>query len=218
MKSKILSSALAAVLAASAAWGEDTFTPTGSMPETHDAHTATLLPNGRVLVAGGSFGDDSVLASATLYNPVSGSWNSMGSMAAGRYWHTATLLPNGKVLVAGGSLASAELYGPAGSSTPTPPAVAPVTVTIAGKKKVGKATSQTYKIKGTTSANATEVRVAVGKGKAGKKVKKKAKLIGTKWKYTVRNLQPGTTTPIKVKAFTADARVSAEAKIKIKRQ
>jgi hypothetical protein len=75
-----------------------------------------LLPNGKVLVAGGYNG--SFLTSAELYDPASGSWTATGSLNTARYLHTATLLPNGKVLVAGGSasggyLASAELYDPA---------------------------------------------------------------------------------------------------------
>jgi hypothetical protein len=74
-----------------------------------------LLPNGKVLVAGGYVG----LSSAELYDPASGTWTATGSLATGRSYHTATLMPNGKVLVAGGIdsngswLASAELYGPA---------------------------------------------------------------------------------------------------------
>jgi N-acetylneuraminic acid mutarotase len=81
-------------------------------------HTATLLPNGQVLVAGGIDASATPLASAELYNPATGIWTGTGSMAEAREGHTATLLPNGEVLVAGGStnLAScsstAELYNP----------------------------------------------------------------------------------------------------------
>ena len=94
-----------------------TWTATGSLATARDDHTATLLPNGKVLVAGGYDGSGT-LASAELYDPASGTWTATGSLATARYRHTATLLPNGKVLVAGGSdnsgaLASAELYDPA---------------------------------------------------------------------------------------------------------
>ncbi len=80
-----------------------------------ESHTATLLPDGRVLVAGGE-GDASTsagfaLASAELYDPVSGTWSATASMAAAHREHTATLLPDGRVLVAGGA-PSAELYDP----------------------------------------------------------------------------------------------------------
>jgi hypothetical protein len=79
--------------------------------------TATLLPSGDVLVAGGYNFDDGYLSSAELYDPATGTWTATGSMAAARAAHTATLLPSGDVLVAGGSngvaLSSAELYDPA---------------------------------------------------------------------------------------------------------
>jgi hypothetical protein len=79
-------------------------------------HTATLLPNGKVLVSGGYIAN-SALASAEVYDPASGTWSATTSMATPRHAYTATLLPNGKVLVTGGwnysSLASAEVYDPA---------------------------------------------------------------------------------------------------------
>jgi N-acetylneuraminic acid mutarotase len=89
---------------------------TGSMATGRDLHTATLLPNGQVLVAGGSNGG--VLASAELYDPATRVWTATGSLATARSGHTATLLSNGQVLVAGGMstsgfFASAELYDPA---------------------------------------------------------------------------------------------------------
>ena len=64
-------------------------------------HTATLLPSGKVLVAGG-YDDGGTLSSAELYDPASGTWTATGSLGTARYDHTATLLPSGKVLVAGG--------------------------------------------------------------------------------------------------------------------
>ena len=100
------------------------FSNTGSLATARGGHTATLLLDGRVLVAGGSSGTG-LLASAELYDPASGAWTPTGSLTTGRAIHTATLLPNGKVLVAGGfdgtfSMASAELYDPvSGTWTPT---------------------------------------------------------------------------------------------------
>jgi N-acetylneuraminic acid mutarotase len=84
-------------------------------------HTATLLRNGTVLIAGGLEFTNTALASAEVYNPATDKWSPAGSMAKARLYHTATLLPSGKVLVTGGwdapgpanSLASAELYDPA---------------------------------------------------------------------------------------------------------
>ena len=78
------------------------WTATGAMIQARTWHTATLLPNGRVLVVGGGNGD-STFDSAELYDPTTRSWTATGSMAQGRQDHTATLLPDGRVLVTGGS-------------------------------------------------------------------------------------------------------------------
>jgi len=98
-----------------------TFSPTGSLGTGRSNHTATLLPNGKVLIAGGygtAGGTAGYLKSAELYDPTSGSFSATGSLGTARAFYTATLLPNGKVLIAGGlgaggSLTSAELYDPA---------------------------------------------------------------------------------------------------------
>ena len=86
-------------------------------------HTATLLPNGKVLVAGGANGDWFFYAtnSAELYDPETGKWTLTGGLNSPRALHTATLLANGKVLVVGGIqvdeggpiINSAEVYDPA---------------------------------------------------------------------------------------------------------
>jgi N-acetylneuraminic acid mutarotase len=96
------------------------FDTTGSLATGRIDHTATLLPNGKVLVAGGFNSTSGYLSSAELYDPASGTWSATGSLIIPRYRHTATLLSNGKVLVAGGYnggstiyLTSAELYDPA---------------------------------------------------------------------------------------------------------
>jgi hypothetical protein len=97
---------------------------TGSRGTARDQHTATLLPNGNVLVAGGS-DNSNVLASAELYDPLTGAWTTTGSLNTERVCHSATLLPDGTVLVAGGNdnnistLASAELYNPSSGTWTT---------------------------------------------------------------------------------------------------
>ena len=107
------------VLAEPCRGASDGFETTGSLETARGSHTATLLPNGKVLVVGGTGPGNVSLGSAELYDPASGTWTATGSLAMARRFHTATLLPDGKVLVAGGfgvgytSLASAELYDPA---------------------------------------------------------------------------------------------------------
>ena len=97
------------------------FTPTGSMSVGRAEHTATLLEDGRVLIAGGT--NSIGLDSAEIYDPATGKFSPTGSMTTARQNHAATLLKDGRVLILGGTangvtgpfgtLASAELYNPA---------------------------------------------------------------------------------------------------------
>lgn len=91
------------------------FTTAATMAVNRNGHTATLLPDGSVLVAGGT---SSQGPTAELYDPSSDTFSATGDMVAARTNHTATLLPSGLVLITGGSpeLSSAELYDPASRS------------------------------------------------------------------------------------------------------
>ncbi|MGC2636279.1 MAG: kelch repeat-containing protein [Acidobacteriaceae bacterium] len=79
-----------------------TWTASGSLATGRYYHTATLLPNGNVLIAAGQEAIGDVLAASELYNPTTGTFTATGSLENARAQHTATLLPSGQVLVAGG--------------------------------------------------------------------------------------------------------------------
>src|SRR5205823_828981 len=79
------------------------FTPTGSLGTARYDHTATLLPDGKVLVVGGRDSGGNALASAEIYNPLTGQFApTNGPLNVGRFAHGAALLPGGDVLIAGG--------------------------------------------------------------------------------------------------------------------
>jgi hypothetical protein len=89
------------------------FVSTGSMTAARQMHSGTLLPGGKVLIAGGAFGNGGPSqASAELYDPATGKFTATGSMTVPRIQHLATLLNTGKVLIAGGNSLTAELYDP----------------------------------------------------------------------------------------------------------
>jgi len=94
-----------------------TFSSTGSMSVARVGATATLLHDGRVLVAGDREGSKS----AELYSPATGTFETTGSMAAVRQFAASAILPDGRVFVVGGSSSSVdEVYDPiAGSFSPT---------------------------------------------------------------------------------------------------
>jgi hypothetical protein len=97
---------------ATAKVGVEAFTAVGAMGTPRLWATATLLPSGKVLVAGGYDGSNG-LAGAELYDPATKSFTPTGSMASYRFRHVAVALPDGKVLLAGGGNKVCELYDPA---------------------------------------------------------------------------------------------------------
>jgi len=101
---------IAVLLGGTDAIAQNTWSTTGSLSVARQDHTATLLSDGRVLVAGGmnlNLGEPDdlifeVLRSAEVYDPSSGTWSPTGDMANVRTEHSATLLLDGRVLIAGG--------------------------------------------------------------------------------------------------------------------
>jgi hypothetical protein len=119
--------------------------PTGNLNTNRTSHSATLLPNGKVLVAGGT-NNGAYLTSCELYDPATGTWSNTGSLSVARRFHYALLLSDGNVLVVGGlgpnlaEILSCELYDPltgvwsaVGSLAISPQQVASVTFLTNGK-------------------------------------------------------------------------------------
>ncbi len=94
----------------------ESFSPAGSLDAARVVHTATLLPDGRVLVVGGANPDGASPASAEIWDPATESFSPAGSLLQPRGWHSATLLPDGRVLVVGGrggdGFVPAEIWDP----------------------------------------------------------------------------------------------------------
>lgn len=105
-----------------------TFSDTGALIQPRYAHTATLLGNGKVLIAGGWVNHSAgAVANADLYDPVTGQFTPTPPMTIAMAYRTATLLGNGKVLIAGGDNGletgtnQAELYDPRTNTFTTVP-------------------------------------------------------------------------------------------------
>ena len=122
---------------------DPSFTITGTMSTVRGDHSATLLGNGKVLIAGGLVTLDAATASAELYDPATGRFSPTGSLGTARFWQGSSILTSGKVLLAGGfntnHLASAEVYDPTGGTfSPTggmgTPRTYPLTVLLTSGK------------------------------------------------------------------------------------
>ena len=104
----------------------DSFSSTGSMSTPRFNHTATILSDGKVLIAGGSDGV-TALASAEVFDPDTGEFSAVNNLASARTYHTASILPDGKVLIAGGEadqpLSSIEIFDPTSRTFTTAPSM-----------------------------------------------------------------------------------------------
>ena len=129
----------------------DQFTPTGSLASARAFHTATLLPDGRVLIAGGlPFGIDvnPPPANAEIYDPSTGAFSPAGNLRVARGKHAAVLLTDGRVLVIGGldsfestiGIPATEVFDPATNIWSLGPVLQPAwiesTVTLLDNGKV----------------------------------------------------------------------------------
>jgi hypothetical protein len=106
-----------------------TLVTVGRMTVGRSLHTATLLPTGEVLLAGGGTPELPATVSVDIFDPRTGRTRTAGDLKVARVEHTATLLPDGTVLLVGGADSaanSAEIYDPtSGSSTPLGPLTEP---------------------------------------------------------------------------------------------
>ena len=120
-KTIIVTAALIVAMNAFALAASGTWTGTASLHTARDGHTATLLPNGNVVIAGGENNNQTV-SSSEVYSPTFDSWTASGNLNVARSNASAVILPNGQVLIAGGCVSSclsgttrsAELYNSVG--------------------------------------------------------------------------------------------------------
>jgi hypothetical protein len=119
LKVGVLVIAAQALVPPSRAQDSARFAATWPMKLSRAQHTATLLTDGRVLLAGGTVGDwaGTVTRTTEIFDPATGTFSAGPDMIEGRRMHSATLLADGRVLIAGGfnggvALSSAELYDP----------------------------------------------------------------------------------------------------------
>jgi N-acetylneuraminic acid mutarotase len=116
--------------------------PTGSLATARAFHTATLLPDGRVVVAGGFDNFAGTTASVEIYDPATGRFEPGGALQAPRALHAAILLTDGRVLVLGGQTASekTDVFDPAADRWDIGPALQPAsklpTATLLSNGKV----------------------------------------------------------------------------------
>ena len=184
------------------------FTATGSLTTARNGATASVLPGGKVLIAGGD-GNSGVLASAELYDPATGLFTTTGSLTIARGSATASVLPSGKVLIVGGQgdagrLASTELYTP----TPSKPGKPGVKWSLNKKKRVVTATvtkvsGVTYKLTAKLGRTASV--------KTGKCKTKGAKVVCTlapgtgRWTFSVTPQNAGGSGQASTKTLTLSA-------------
>src|SRR2546423_14819768 len=96
-----------------------TWRSVAELNQSRAGHTATLLVNGTVLIAGGKDGSGHALPDAEIFDPSTGQYTPISAAMPTPVWgHTATLLADGAVLIAGGHddsglpVASAQLFDP----------------------------------------------------------------------------------------------------------
>ncbi|HUY27646.1 MAG TPA: kelch repeat-containing protein [Candidatus Binataceae bacterium] len=92
------------------------FIPAGTMNEARMYQAAVLMPNGKVLIAGGEKAPEKALASAEIYDPVKEAFSASAPMLSVHIGGVASILPGAKVLIAGGRSGNAEVYNPATGS------------------------------------------------------------------------------------------------------